>query len=376
MRVPRGPPKDCSTRELQNGVMRVDTPDRVARYLSGVTWQREAVQAIHAALAGLGRGRWLLAVSGGRDSMVALDAFSSARAGEIAAVATFDHGTGPAARRAAALVVREAGRRCHPVVHGVTALPQAGPGAAAPAAVNDPASGALPVTLPGGSEAEWRAARWRFLGGWARELGATVVTAHTRDDQVETVVQRLLRDAGVRGMAGMRAEGPGPMGAPVVRPFLGTPRSALGAYARARRVAFVEDPSNRSRSHQRNRVRLDLLPALERAVPGFGEWCLSLAARAAAWRDAMDACVDALGVTLPDPGTAVLRAGAVAGYGPRDWEVLWPAIAARVGVTMDRRGIVRAAAWAPGAAAGSHIPLAGAARIERTAASFVLRRIA
>lgn len=283
--------------------------------------------------------------------MVALDAFSSARPGEIAAVATFDHGTGPAARRAAALVVSEAERRGHPVV-----------------------SGAMPAASETG-EAAWRAARWRFLGEWARELDAAVVTAHTRDDQIETVVQRLLRDAGVRGLAAMRGDGPGPMGTPVARPFLGTSRAVLAAYAAARRVPFVEDPSNTSRAYQRNRIRLDLLPALERAAPGFGEWCLSIAARAAAWRTTVDGCVDALGVIVQSDGTAVLRARAVAGYDRKEWAVLWPSIAARIGVTMDRRGIARAAAWAPAARAGQQIPLSGSVRIERTASSYVIRRV-
>jgi tRNA(Ile)-lysidine synthase len=292
--------------------------------------------------------------------MVALDAFSSARVGEIVAVATFDHGTGPAARRAAALVRREAERRGLPVVSGTMAVSPSGPGEPAPAT----------------GESAWRDARWRFLGAWARALDATVVTAHTRDDQIETVVQRLLRDAGVRGLAAMRGEGPGPMGVPVARPFLGTPRAVLAAYAVARRVPFLEDPSNVSRAHQRNRIRLDLLPALERAVPAFGDWCLSLAARASAWRNTVDACVDALGITTQSEGTVALRARVVEGYGQREWEVLWPAIAARIGVTMDRRGIARAAAWAPGAAAGQHIPLSGSVRIERTASSFVIRRVA
>jgi tRNA(Ile)-lysidine synthase len=323
-----------------------------------VTSQREALALVHGSLAGLRQGRWLLAVSGGRDSMVLLDAFSSARPGEIAAVATFDHGTGPAARGAAALVVREAARRGHPVVSGAMAVPSSERGEPAPAV----------------GEAAWRVARWRFLGAWSRELGAAVVTAHTRDDQIETVVQRLLRDAGVRGLAAMRDEGPGPMGVPVARPFLRTPRAVLAAYAEARGVPFLEDPSNASRAHQRNRIRLDLLPALERAAPGFGDWCLALAARASAWRATVDACVDALGVTVQPDGTVVLRAREVAGYGRREWEVLWPAIVARIGVTMDRRGIARAAAWAPGAAAGQQIPLAGSARIERTASSYVIRR--
>lgn len=318
-----------------------------------MSWQREAVEAVHGSLALLPRGRWLLAVSGGRDSMALLDAMAAARGGEVAAVATFDHGTGPAARRAAAHVVREAERRALPVLSG---------------AMLAPAEPAAPT------EADWREARWRFLGGWARELDATVLTAHTRDDQVETVVQRILRGSGVRGLAGMAVAGAGPGGVPVRRPFLALPRETVARYARARRLRVMTDPSNAERRHQRNRIRLDLLPALERARPGFGAWCLDLAARAAEWRAGMEAWADRLGVEAPEPGVAVVPAAAVGAFAPAEWLVLWPAIAGRAGVAMDWRGLARASAWAPGAAAGSHIPLAGAARIERTGTSFVVRR--
>ena len=57
----------------------------------------------------------------------------------------------------------------------------------------------------------------------------------------------------------------------------------------------------------------------------------------------------------------------------KGWEALWPAVAAHAGVVMDRRGIARAAAWAPGSKPGQVIPLSGDARIERTAQTFVVR---
>ena len=325
--------------------------------------------AVHAALAELPPGRWLLAVSGGQDSMVLLHAMARSRGAEVAAVANFDHGTGAFARGAAALVEREALRLCLPSVTGV-----AEPG--------------LPF-----NEGAWRSARHAFLDAWAAELNATVLTAHTRDDQIETVVQRLLRDAGPRGLAGMRVPEPRG-GAPAAarrRPLLAVARRGLAAYAREHRVAFVEDPSNASLAFQRNRVRHELLPALERATPGFGEWCWSLGERAAAWREGTERLVDALGVTDPlvrtgadtDPGspaprqpvggTAVVVAAPLAWCGAQEWAVLWPAIAARAGVVMDRRGIERAAAWAPRAKAGQAIQLSGDATIARTAATFVVK---
>ena len=315
--------------------------------------------AVHAALAELPPGRWILAVSGGRDSMVLLHAMARARGAEVAAVANFDHGTGAFARRAAALVAHEALRHCLPSVSGV-AEPE----------------------LPS-NEGAWRAARHAYLDALAAELDATVLTAHSRDDQIETVVQRLLRDAGPRGLAGMRvapspvSEVPGRGRARRRRPLLTVPRAALAAYAHTHRVPFLEDPSNASLDFQRNRVRHELLPALERSTPGFSEWCWSLGERAAAWRDEVERIVDAFGVADPlvatRSGTAVVFAAPLAGCGEREWSVLWPAIAARAGVVMDRRGIERAAQWAPRASAGQMIPLAGEATIARTATTFVVK---
>ena len=300
---------------------------------------------VHEALSALPRGRWLLAVSGGRDSMVLLDAMSRTRAAEVAAVATFDHGTGPAARRACALVEREAERLGLPVITGVAAA-------------------GLPA-----SETHWREARHRFLDSWANAMSAQVVTAHTRDDQIETVVQRLLRDAGPRGLAGMLGGGFERR----VRPLLTVARAGIAAYAAACDIAYVDDPTNASLDFQRNRVRHELLPAFERATPGFSEWCWALSVRAAEWRAAVERFVDRLGVTSAGPGTVVVPVQRLAGLTAPEWDVLWPALAARVGVVMDRRGIERASAWAPRSTAGQAIPLSGEARIERTVHTYVIR---
>lgn len=316
-------------------------------YLSRVSTQSEAVAMIHGSLGRLPAGRWLLAVSGGRDSMVLLDAFAAVRRSELAAVATFDHGTGTAATRAARLVERTSLAHELPVV-----------------------SGALPAGAAT-TEGEWRAARWRFLRGWAEELKATIVTAHTWDDQVETVVLRILRGAGARGLAGMLAHASG--GQPE-RPLLGVHRADIAAYARARRVPFHEDPSNAIVVHQRNRVRLEILPALERAQPGLSAWCWEISVRAAALRRDLSRFVDEqLAPRATPEGTLVIRAAALRALVASEWALLWPELAARVGVAMDRRGIERAAAWATTARPGSRIPLSAGAGIERTASTFVLR---
>lgn len=280
--------------------------------------------------------------------MVLLHAMLQERRAEIAAVATFDHGTGAAARRAVRQVERAALAREVPVVTGV-----------ANAATGEAAN----------REARWREQRWTFLRGWAAELRATVVTAHTRDDQIETVLLRLLRGSGVRGLAGMRAPADG---ARVERPLLTVPRVAVGAYAREYRLSWVEDPSNASLAFARNRARLELLPAFERVSPGFGEWCWALGERAAAWRAEVSALVDHLGVTAVGADAVAVDASGVQALGPPEWAVIWPEIASRCGLAMDRRGIERASEWAPHAAVGAEIQLAGGGRIGRTRGTFVV----
>jgi hypothetical protein len=200
------------------------------------------------------------------------------------------------------------------------------------------------------------------------------VNAHTRDDQIETVLLRLLRGAGPRGLAGMLATDASnlaPSGSPV-RPLLTVPRTAVVAYADAQRVPFIEDPSNATLTFQRNRIRHEILPACERADPGFGDWCWVLGTRAAAWREEVESMVTALGVRVIDATMVIVPVDAVARLDATGWEVLWPAIAARAGVVMDRRGVVRASRWAPAAQVGQEIPLSGGARLARTRTTFVV----
>lgn len=278
--------------------------------------------------------------------MVMLDAFARFRADAVA-VATFDHGTGDAATQAALLVELEGSRRSVRVVAG-----------------RSEARG--PAT-----EAAWRRARWDFLFGVAKELGAAVVTAHSRDDQLETVVIRVLRDprhTSARGLAAMYAR------SPVVRPLIDISRADIAAYARANEVRYVEDPSNLDRAYLRNRVRLDLLPAFERAVPGFGAGMMAVSRRAASWRESVERLVDSLGVTA---GTSlVVPADPLTQLTPDGLGVLWPAIAARARLTLDWRGTERLVAFTTAGRPGGRIPLSGGAEVERTRATFVVRAIA
>ncbi|MDQ6736438.1 MAG: tRNA lysidine(34) synthetase TilS, partial [Gemmatimonadota bacterium] len=218
----------------------------------------DTVQRIRERVESRGEGSWLLAVSGGVDSMVLLDAAAVVIDRRRLAVATFDHGTGAWATSAAALVANQALQR------GVCCV-----------------SGCAGTV--GRSESEWRTERWRFLRETARDLGARIVTAHTADDQIETFVIRELRGAGPRGLAGLAAR------SSVARPLLGTFRSEIIRYAEVAGVEYASDPSNQNRRHLRNRVRLDLLPALERASPGFSTSILAVAEKASTWRARMEA---------------------------------------------------------------------------------------
>lgn len=105
-----------------------------------------------------------------------------------------------------------------------------------------------------------RELRYSFLAAAAERLRADVVAvAHTLDDQAETVLLRLLRGAGTRGLSGIR-----PRAGRVVRPLLDISRGELREYARAEGLAAREDPSNRDVTIPRNRVRHELIPYLER----------------------------------------------------------------------------------------------------------------
>src|SRR5882724_10803415 len=106
-----------------------------------------------------------------------------------------------------------------------------------------------------------RDARYRFLNRAADEMGADYIAlAHHADDQAETVLMRMLRGAGIAGLAAMSERGP----TRLIRPMLGLYRAEILAYLHARGITFVEDSSNRSPEILRNRIRTELIPMLER----------------------------------------------------------------------------------------------------------------
>jgi len=141
-----------------------------------------------------------------------------------------------------------------------------------------------------GLEAALRSSRRAFLRRVAEQHGAThVYLGHHRDDQVETIVLRLLEGVPPDRVVGMR-----PAQGPFARPLLAVPRSRLRALAEERGWTWREDASNRDERHPRNRVRHTVLPALRAADPTFDDALLAAASRAAERRDALDASIDDL----------------------------------------------------------------------------------
>ncbi|HEY4232455.1 MAG TPA: tRNA lysidine(34) synthetase TilS [Lacipirellulaceae bacterium] len=114
-----------------------------------------------------------------------------------------------------------------------------------------------------GWEAAARAARYEFLCRTAERLGARwVATGHTRDDQVETIVHRLIRGTGLAGLTGMRMVRPLSPTASLVRPMLAVRRDEVLEYLSAMGQDFRSDSTNADPRFTRNRLRHQLLPML------------------------------------------------------------------------------------------------------------------
>ena len=212
--------------------------------------------------------RVLVALSGGADSVALLDVLRDLeREGHIAiaGVAHFNHQL-----RGGAADADEAFCRALAAQVGV------------PVEVGSADVRALAREQGRSIEDAARAARYAFLDAAAERLRADVIAvAHTRDDQAETFLLRLVRGAGPRGLTGIH-----PRAGRVVRPLIDISRSELRAYAAERGLEFREDETNRDVAIPRNRVRHELIPYLEREFsPGIVD---VLAREAAIARDDED----------------------------------------------------------------------------------------
>ena len=185
----------------------------------------------------------VLAVSGGPDSVALMWLAARwrralSRGPRLLAV-TVDHGLRTDAAREARAVKRLA--RALDVPHRTMRWTGAKPKSGVPAAA--------------------REARYRLLAQAARQSGAThILTAHTSDDQAETLLMRLLRGSGIAGLAAMARETERG-GVRLARPFLNVSKSQLIATLKKANVAFADDPTNRDMNFTRPRIRA-LMPVL------------------------------------------------------------------------------------------------------------------
>ena len=158
-----------------------------------------------------------------------------------------------------------------------------------------------------GLEAAARDARYAALAATAlARRAALVLTAHHRDDRIETFLIQWLRGAGPDGLAAMPVARPFADGAlTLVRPLLDVGRAEIDAYVAEHALTFVEDPSNSDTALLRNAVRTRVLPELEAARPGF----------AAAAARSIDLVADAAQAlrTLAADDLAACSAGVAAG---------------------------------------------------------------
>lgn len=239
----------------------------------------------------------VLAVSGGPDStalmMLAARWRHALKNGPKLYAVTVDHGLRAESKREAENVARQARKLgiAHRTLRWTAKKPKTGLQQAA------------------------RDARYRLLGEAARKLGAAhILTAHTLDDQAETVMIRMTRGSGIGGLSAMARTaslpGDGTGALKLVRPLLDIPKARLVATLKAGEIPFADDPSNRDPRFTRARLR-GLMPQL--AQEGLDARRLSLLALRLKRADmAIEAAVDRAELELALPGGVTFDAGGMA----------------------------------------------------------------
>jgi len=176
-----------------------------------------------------------------------------------------------------------------------------------------------------------RELRYRALQELASSRGITrIAVGHTQDDQAETVLARVLRGAGLRGLGGIearRSDG-------VIRPLLDCRRSDVRAYAMERALPFIEDPSNHQRAFERVRIRHEVLPTLAAEDPRIVDHLCALSDESAELNAYLDEHLPA----LPPAGDRFVSTESVAEL-PRPIRIRWLRgwIERETGLTPGRR---------------------------------------
>jgi tRNA(Ile)-lysidine synthase len=141
---------------------------------------------------------------------------------------------------------------------------------------------------PGNLQAWARDTRYAAAARLVDEGGALIITGHTADDQVETILYRLASSPSRRALLGMR-----PHDGKLVRPLLGFTRTQTTAYCEERGLGWRDDPSNEGSAYARNRVRHGLAPALADVHPAAAQNVLRTAELLRDEAEVLDALVAA-----------------------------------------------------------------------------------
>lgn len=202
----------------------------------------------------------LVAVSGGPDSLTL--AYALHALGWKIAIAHLDHQLRPESASECAFVKKAAGELGADFYHTAEDVKLAAE------------QGGISI------EEAARSRRYGFLFKTAQNICArAVLTAHTADDQVETILMHLLRGSGTRGLSGMQMVSKSPFHKtiPLVRPLLRIWREDIERYCKERGLEPVQDASNQERTYLRNRIRHELIPLLETYNPSIKQSVVRLA---------------------------------------------------------------------------------------------------
>jgi tRNA(Ile)-lysidine synthase len=140
----------------------------------------------------------------------------------------------------------------------------------------------------GNLQAWARDERYAAAARLAEPRDATIVTGHTADDQVETILYRLASSPSRRALLGMK-----PRDGRLARPLLGTTREETTAYCEERGLAWRDDASNTEADYRRNLLRRDVIPELEKIHPAAKQNVLRTAALLREEAELLDSLVDA-----------------------------------------------------------------------------------
>ena len=224
------------------------------------------------------------------------------------------------------------------------------------------------------SEEEARDRRYDFLLDVKdREGAGWVLTGHHGDDQAETILFRVLRGTGLRGLGGMPAErAPG-----VYRPLLPFFREELLDYASSKGLRFLNDPTNADVSYVRNYLRHRILAPLRVGpIPGVRSALLRLGRLAREEEEAWESLLPRLmeGVVSDREGETFMVRSALLAYHPAVRTRLLREVFRRVGIELDEVGTQAAVEFTSSGASGRSIHLPGGMRLTREFDRFRLFR--